>query len=47
MLTPIDLVDLAADFASWGKEAVMRVGRLTRKHGVLCSSEQFSDGKRG
>lgn len=47
MLTPTDLGYLVEDFASWGKKAVMRVGRLTKKHGVLCSSDQFSDGKRG
>lgn len=38
---------LVTVFKTWGKRAVKRVDRLTRKHGVICSETVWSDGKRG
>lgn len=47
MLGKSNLKDLVDDLSSWGKRAVKRIQKLTRKHGILCSSLTYSDGKRG
>ena len=47
MLKANDFKDLTNDFYSWGKSAVRRVLKLTEKHGTICSSAQFSNGRKG
>lgn len=46
-LTAGQLKDLADDFLSLGREAVLSIRKNTNKHGVICSSEVFSNGKKG
>jgi hypothetical protein len=41
------IYSLATDMDSWGKDRVRRVKRLTKRHGVVCSSAIYSDGKAG
>ena len=35
------------DIKNWGKKAVQRIARLTKKHGVLCSSRCYSNKRKG
>ena len=42
-----ELGDLASDFRRWGRESALRIRRLTRKYGVLCSAHLYSDKKKG
>lgn len=42
-----DLKALAADFASWGAKRVRRIVAMTKRHGVICSSTVYSNGKAG
>lgn len=41
------LTRLAADFRRWGKARVKRIQRLTKKHGVICDEDVFSDRTKG
>lgn len=38
---------LAKDMKTWGRRAVLRVKRLTKKYGVLCDKNVFSIGTKG
>lgn len=42
-----DLRALAKDFAKWGANRIQRIAEMTKRYGVLFSSEQYSDGKKG
>lgn len=38
---------LAKCFKRWGRMATRRILSLTKKHGVLCSATNYSNGKKG
>lgn len=39
--------ELANDFKEWGRPAVRRIQKLTKRHGVICSDWDWSNGKKG
>jgi hypothetical protein len=47
MLTKEQVGLLAADFKSWGLDAVKLIQENTMKYGVLCSATRWSDGEKG
>lgn len=39
--------ELASDFKEWGRPAVRRIQKLTKRHGVICNDWTWSSGKKG
>jgi hypothetical protein len=47
MLKKAILETLADDFRRWGKRRTKRIQSLTKKYGVICDADKFSNGTKG
>ena len=47
MIRKSDLKAFVDDLKSWGRRRIKRVAAMTKRYGVICHSEVFSDGKAG